>query len=233
MGLLTKLFCDASDSEFKLAKDLVAMAIADGKITEEERKMINDICQKEGIAPEVLNERLLGFDGDSDKRAPQNRFDKNSYLAKLIKVMGIDGNSAHMEIYLLEIIAAKMGLSHLQVVALVLTNATRKNFPGDTGAKVLSSFLRNVIDPKSKSLQNNKENIRKVFDDIARNTPVLGNPEEDRTAFVQAMTNAVNLLMENTILLNEFRTMGLDHETILMDEREQAIRRWLQSGRSY
>lgn len=30
MGLLTKLFNDASDTKFKLAQDLVAIAIVDG-----------------------------------------------------------------------------------------------------------------------------------------------------------------------------------------------------------
>lgn len=33
MGLLTKIFKDSSDSEFKLAQDLVAIAIADGGIS--------------------------------------------------------------------------------------------------------------------------------------------------------------------------------------------------------
>ena len=33
MGLLTKIFNDASDSDFKLAQDLVAIAVADGNIS--------------------------------------------------------------------------------------------------------------------------------------------------------------------------------------------------------
>ena len=50
MGLLAKLFNDASDAEFKLAQDLVGIAMADGEISDAERKMITDICQKEGIS---------------------------------------------------------------------------------------------------------------------------------------------------------------------------------------
>ena len=42
MGILTKLFIDASDKEFKLAQDLVAIAIADGEISEAERKAITE-----------------------------------------------------------------------------------------------------------------------------------------------------------------------------------------------
>lgn len=55
MGLLTKIFNDASDSEFKLAQDLVAIAIADGEISEAERKVITDICKKEGVSNEAVN----------------------------------------------------------------------------------------------------------------------------------------------------------------------------------
>ena len=52
MGLLTKIFNDASDAEFKLAQDLVAIAMADGEISEAERKVIAEICQSEGISKE-------------------------------------------------------------------------------------------------------------------------------------------------------------------------------------
>ena len=38
MGLLTKIFNDASDSDFKLAQDLVAIAVADDNIAEVERQ---------------------------------------------------------------------------------------------------------------------------------------------------------------------------------------------------
>ena len=37
MGLLAKIFKDSSDSEFKLAQDLVAIAVADDNIAEVER----------------------------------------------------------------------------------------------------------------------------------------------------------------------------------------------------
>ena len=49
MGLLAKIFKDSSDSEFKLAQDLVAIAVADGNISDVERQEIEKICQREGI----------------------------------------------------------------------------------------------------------------------------------------------------------------------------------------
>jgi hypothetical protein len=158
---------------------------------------------------------------------PAKRRDKSDYLVKLIRVMGIDGESTQMEIYLLEIIASKMGITHLELVSLVLMTATRKNFPGEIGAKTLASFLKNVIDPRSKNLQDNRNNIKTLFDMMAKNIPQLENQEEDDAAFTKAMNGATNLLMENSLLCNEFRAMGIDFEKVLMDERELAIRRWI------
>ena len=59
------------------------------------------------------------------------------------------------------------------------------------------------------------------------NIPQLQNEEEDKAAFTKAMNTATTLLTENSLLNNEFRAMGIDFETVLMDEREQAIRRWI------
>ena len=62
---------------------------------------------------------------------------------------------------------------------------------------------------------------------MAENVPPQQNVEDDHAAFVKAMNAATDLLMENSLLCNEFRMMGIDFETVLMDEREQAIRRWI------
>lgn len=227
MGLLAKLFNDSADSEFKLAQDLVAIAMADGEISEKERETILEICQSEGIERATANNYLKGLDTDTDNMMPTSHRDKARYLTHLIRVMGVDGYSSHMEIYLLEIIASKMGISHMELVSLVLTTATRRNFPGDIGSKTLVSFLKNVIDPKGKKLFDNRENLKQLFDLMAENIPQQQNRENDRETFVKAMNTATDLLLENSLLADEFRMMGIDFETVLMDEREQAIRRWL------
>lgn len=227
MGFLAKIFNDASDTEFKLAQDLIAIAIADGDISEAERKVITEICQKEGISAETVNDCMLGFDKNVDSVLPAEQRDKKKYLTNLIRVMGIDGVSSHIEIYLLEIIASKMGISHMELISLVLMTDTRTFFTGDTGTRALSSFLKNVIDPKGKDLKANRENIKKIFDLMAENIPQLQNEEDDKTAFMKAMNAATDLLLENALLNREFHNIGIDFDTILMDEREQAIRRWL------
>ena len=227
MGLLTKLFNDASDTEFKLAQDLVAIAIADGEISEVEQKVITDICKSEGISNDTIADFLMGFDKEANTLVPSKKREKMDYLSKLIRVMGVDGHSSHMEIYLLEIISSKMGINHMELVSLVLMTATRRYFYGDTGTKALSSFLHNVIDPKGKNLRDNRDNIKKIFDLMAENVHQLHDEEEDKKAFVKAMSSATELLMENSLLCDEFRMMGIDFETVLLDEREQAIRRWM------
>lgn len=136
MGLLTKLFNDASDKEFKLAQDFVAIAIADGEISEAEQNVINEICKSEGISNDTIVDCLMGFDKDAIVLVPSKKREKMDYLSKLIRVMGVDGQSSHMEIYVLEVIASKMGISHMELVSLVLMTATRRYFSGIQGQKL-------------------------------------------------------------------------------------------------
>ena len=226
MGLLRKLFIDSADDEFKLAQDLVGIAIADGEISEAEQKVINEICKSEGMSNDTIADCLMGFDKEANALVSSKKREKMDYLSKLIRVMGADGHSSHMEIYLLEIIASKMGISHMELVSLVLMTATHRYFSGDTGAKALSSFLHNVIDPKGKNLRDNRDNINKIFDLIAENISQLRNAEEDRNAFTQAISSASELLFENALLNKEFKDLGIDFKRVLAEERERAIRRW-------
>ena len=62
MGLLTKLFNDASDTDFKLAQDLVTIAIADGEISEAEQNVINEICKSEGISNDTIQLWIVLWD---------------------------------------------------------------------------------------------------------------------------------------------------------------------------
>ena len=226
MGLLAKIFKDSSDSEFKLAQDLVAIAIADGNISDVERQEIEKICQTEGISSETVSDCFLGFDQGAVAHVPIRHRERAGYLSKLVRVMAADGVSAHMEIYLLQIIASKLGIGYLELVSIVLTIATRNTFYGDIGSRTLKSFVSNAIDPKGKSLQQNVDNVRKIFDIMAENVPQLQNMEEDRNAFIRAMNSASELLLENTLLDKEFTDMGIDFKRVLLEERERAIKRW-------
>lgn len=226
MGLLAKIFKDSSDSEFKLAQDLVAIAVADGNISDVERQEIERICQTEGISSETVNDCFLGFDQGAVAHVPIRHRERTVYMSKLIRVMAADGNSAHMEIYLLQIIASKLGISYLELVSLVLTTATKNNFPGDIGSRTLNTFVRNAIDPKGRPFPQNIENLRKIFDIMADNVPQIQDVDEDRNTFIRAMAAASELLSENTLLDKEFKDMGIDFKKVLTEERERAIKRW-------
>ena len=226
MGLLTKIFNDASDSEFKLAQDLVAIAVADGNISDVERQEIEKICQTEGISSDTVTDRFVEFDQGAVAHVPIRHRERAGYMAKLVRVMTVDGVSAHMEIYLLQIIASKLGVGYLELVSLVLMTATKDNFPGDIGSRALSTFICNAIDPKGRPLQTNIENLRKIFDIMAGNVPQVQNMDEDRDAFLHAMNSASELLFENTLLNKEFQDMGIDFKRVLAEERERAIKRW-------
>ena len=91
MGLLAKLFNDASDAEFKLAQDLVGIAMADGEISDAERKVITEICQSEGISDDTVQDCLMGLDRDTNCQIPGKRKEKAGcvYICGAVETPGI------------------------------------------------------------------------------------------------------------------------------------------------
>lgn len=67
---LAKLFDDVSGQDFKLAKDLMAIAMADGGISRVERKAITEIRNSEGISTETTNKSMHGSDHDFSSTIP-------------------------------------------------------------------------------------------------------------------------------------------------------------------
>ena len=157
--------------------------------------------------------------------APRN--EKEEYLVKLIRMMGADGESATEEIFLLEMIASKLGFSRMHLTSLVLLNATRKNFPNDYGAKVLSSFLNNMVDPKGKSDRQNHDNIARIYDDIAKSTSSSDNPEEDKVILEKAFNRVSRMMLEDTLLVKEFCSAGLDLRELLAFESKRVLKKWV------
>jgi hypothetical protein len=141
-------------------------------------------------------------------------------------MMGSDGESATEEIFLLEMIASKLGFSRMHLTSLVLLNATRKNFPNDYGAKVLSSFLENIVDPKGKSDRQNHDNIARVYNDIAKTTTSSDDPNEDKALLMKAFDRVTKMMLEDTLLVKEFCSAGLDLRELLEFESRKALARW-------
>ena len=167
MSIITKLLSVITEPEFKLARDLTAMAIADGQITSEEKEAMSTLCHLEGIDEAHLLEALRGNYDQANEEMPKTPRGKEMYLRDIIKLIGADGYSAPQEIYLFQIIASRMGLSQMEVVGIFLSTATRRYFKGDIGAKVLHSFLKNHIDPKGRSERENRECLHSIYESVA------------------------------------------------------------------
>ena len=224
--MLAEIITIASDNDFSLARDLIALALADGKMTEEEKAALQRLCAHNSITEEQLIE-LLGSQANHDNSilsAPKN--EKENYIVKMICMMGADGESAAEEIFLLEMVASRLGFSRMHLMSLVLLNATRKNFPKDYGSKVLSSFLSNIVDPKGKSDRQNHDNIAKLFDDIAKSTSMSEDMKDDRKILEHAFNRVSSMMLSDTLLVNEFRSSGLDLSELLVFESKKALDRW-------
>ena len=251
MSIITRFLAVVTEPQFKLARDLMAMAIADGEVTYEERTAMSTICKLEGIdeaqlmaslrggtagfgpelsrtgfGPELSRTGFGDAEGGSDVWVPQSRQEKEAYLRDVIKLIGADGYAAPEEVYLFQIIAGRMGLNQMDVVGLFLLTATRNYFQGDAGARILASFLKNHIAPKSKTERANRESLRTIYDTVAKNTEVCHDEELDRELLRQNLARATETFLENELLMKEFADIGLNFATMLKEEEELIFRRY-------
>jgi len=226
MSIITKFLSVVTEPQFKLARDLTAMAVADGEITPEEKEAMSTICHLEGVDEKKLLDALRGGYENVDEEIPKTRHDKEGYLRDVIKLIGADSYSAPQEIYLFQIIASRMGLNQMDVIGLFLLTATRQYFKGDAGAKILASFLKNYIDPKGKKEKDNRENLRTIYETVASNTPVSQDEELDKEILRQNLSRATDAFLENKILIKEFADVGLDFAVMAKQEEMTIFKRY-------
>lgn len=226
MSIITKLLSVITEPEFKLARDLTAMAIADGQITSEEKEAMSTLCHLEGIDEAHLLEALRGNYDQANEEMPKTPQGKEKYLRDIIKLIGADGYSAPQEIYLFQIIASRMGLNQMEVVGIFLSTATRRYFKGDIGAKVLHSFLKNHIDPKGRSERENRECLHSIYESVAIQTEQLQDKEADQELLRQNLAHATQTFMENRIIMQEFKDMNLDFPKMLKEEELRTYKRF-------
>ena len=101
-----------------------------------------------------------------------------------------------------------MGLNQMDVISMFLLTATRQYFKGDMGSRILASFLRNYIDPKSKTEKDNRENLRAIYNTVASNTEMSQDAEVDKEILRQTLARATEAFLENKILIREFSDVG-------------------------
>lgn len=226
MSIISKFLSVVTEPQFKLARDLTAMAIADGEITPEEKEAMSTICHLEGVDENKLMDALRGDYDTVSEEMPNTRKEKEVYLRDIIRLIGADGYSAPQEVYLFQIIASRMGLNQMDVIGLFLLTATRQYFKGDAGARILASFLKNYIDPKGKTDKNNRENLRAIYETVANNTPVYQDTELDKEILRQNLARATDTFLENKILMKEFSDVGLDFSAMAKQEEQYIFKKY-------
>ena len=226
MSIIIKFLSVVTEPQFKLARDLTAMAVADGEITPEEKEAMSTICHLEGVDEKKLLDALRGGYDNVDEEMPKNRHDKEGYLRDIIKLIGADGYAAPQEVYLFQIIASRMGLNQMDVIGMFLLTATHQYFKGDMGAKILASFLRNYIDPKGKTEKDNRENLRIIYNTVASNTEMSQDTEVDKEILRQTLARATEAFLENKILIKEFKDVGLDFTIMVKQEELNVFKRF-------
>ena len=220
MSIISKFLTVVTEPQFKLARDLTAMAIADGEVTPEEKEAMTAICHLEGIDETKLMESLRGGYDNIDEEMPKTRKDRETYLRDIIRLIGADGYTAPQEIYLFQIIASRMGLNQMNVIGLFLMTTTHQFFQGDIGSKVLKSFLENYIDPKKKGNEVWRHHLHTIYETVAMNT------ENDNRLLAQNLSKATQALLMNKILVDEFSHVGLDFQCILEEEELQVLEQY-------
>ncbi len=227
MSIITRFLAVVTEPQFKLARDLTAISIADGEITPEEKEAMSMICHLEGVDEKRLMDALRGGYDKVSEEMPNTRQEKEVYLRDLIKLIGADGYSAPQEVYLFQIIASRMGLNQMDVIGLFLLTATRQYFQGDAGAKILASFLKNYIDPKGKTEKSNRDNLRTIYDTVASNTPISQDEEVDKEILRQNLARATETFLENKILIKEFEDVGLNFLAMAKQEEQNIFKRYI------
>lgn len=223
MSIITRFLSQVTDKQFKLARDLISMAMADGEVTLKEVEAIKEICQKEGISEEQLKECLEGNYSNIRSEMPRTKIERENYLANLIYIIGADEYCAPQEIYLFQIIAGRMGLNNMHVVSLFILFASDEFFRGLQSKKILCSFLKNYIDPVGKYYDENMKHIRLMYDTVAKHTERLENPDENQKQLERNLRRATQVLLENEILVNEFAKVKLNFERLLQVEEQRAL----------
>lgn len=227
MSIITRFLAVVTEPQFKLARDLTAMAIADGRVTPEEKEAMSTICHLEGVDEKKLMDALRGGYDKVAEEIPNTRLAKEVYLRDLIKLIGADGYAAPQEVYLFQIVASRMGLNQMDVVGLFLLTANRQYFKGDVGAKILASFLKNYIDPKAKTEKDNRESLRIIYDTVACNTEISRDEELDKEILRQNLARATETFLENGILMREFADVGINFADMARQEEIRVLKRYI------
>lgn len=143
MGIVDWFTNDLSTEERTLTRDLLSVAIADHEFSEEEQKMILEICEVEGISSVEMMDFIREKSAGEKKLCSTD--EKKRYLLHLIKMMSADGRFPSIELHIIEVVAKKQEVNSMQLLSFVLDEINDNHISKDEGLVIINSFVRHYI----------------------------------------------------------------------------------------
>ena len=143
MGIVDWFTNKLDTDERDLVRDLVSVAIADKELTSEEQQAILEICEVEDITNVELMDSIRNVKTGS--KMLHTLDEKKRFLLHLVRVMSADEKYPELEMHIIEIIAKKLGLNPLQIVAFVLDEIEDNNIRTDEGVTIARQFVNHLL----------------------------------------------------------------------------------------
>ena len=133
---------DLSTEERTLTRDLLSVAIADKEFSEDEKQVIIETCEQEGISMSELMDSIR--DSKISAKVLESHDEKKRYLLHLISMMAADGKFPSIELHVIEIIARRMGIKPIEILAFVLDEVHDNNISTEEGLFIIDKFVRHL-----------------------------------------------------------------------------------------
>ena len=143
MGIVDWFTNDLSTEERTLTRDLLSVAIADCEFSEEEQKMILEICEMEGISSVEMMDSIR--EKSAGEKKLRSTDEKKRYLLHLIRIMSADGKFPSIELHIIEVVAKKLEVNPMQLLSFVIDEINDNHISKDEGLVIINSFVRHYI----------------------------------------------------------------------------------------
>ena len=134
---------DLNAEERALTRDLLSVALADKEFSDEEKNTVIEICQLEGISTVEMMESIR--EQQAVAKLLDSFEDKKRYLLHLIRMMMSDGKYYAIELHVIEVIAQRIGIAPMRLIALIIDEVKGGHISKDDGIKVIDHFVRRFI----------------------------------------------------------------------------------------
>lgn len=143
MGIVDWFINDLNTEERTLTRDLLSVAIADHEFSDEEQKVIIEICETESISLVQMMDSIR--DKKSGAKLLHSTEEKKRYLLHLIRMMSADGKFPSLELHIIEVIAKRLEINPMQLLSFVLDEVNDNHISKDEGIAIIDSFVRHYI----------------------------------------------------------------------------------------